>query len=87
MRSRPRRGGLGPTIEALTAWWEEHGKSVPERATMRGRKPHGRGPGGALPASCAVKTADRLMPLSFICTDSILSILFRSPTKLNFLEP
>jgi DNA-binding HxlR family transcriptional regulator len=30
--------GLGPTMEALTAWWNEHGRSVPERVTTRGRK-------------------------------------------------
>lgn len=30
--------GLGPTMEALTAWWSEYGKSVPERVTTRGRK-------------------------------------------------
>jgi DNA-binding HxlR family transcriptional regulator len=30
--------GLGPTMEALTAWWNEHGRSVPERGTTRGRK-------------------------------------------------
>jgi DNA-binding HxlR family transcriptional regulator len=31
--------GLGPTIEALTAWWSEHGKSIPPKPTTRGRKP------------------------------------------------
>ncbi|SCB35898.1 winged helix-turn-helix transcriptional regulator [Rhizobium multihospitium] len=30
--------GLGPTMEALTAWWNEYGRSVPERTTTRGRK-------------------------------------------------
>lgn len=30
--------GLGPTMEALAAWWNEFGKSVPERVTTRGRK-------------------------------------------------
>ncbi|KFL52029.1 MarR family transcriptional regulator [Burkholderia pyrrocinia] len=31
--------GLGPTMEALTAWWNEYGRSVPVRPTARGRKP------------------------------------------------
>src|SRR6185369_260905 len=31
--------GLGPTMEALTAWWNEHGSSVPQkRSVSRGRK-------------------------------------------------
>ncbi|PDS78593.1 helix-turn-helix domain-containing protein [Rhizobium sp. L43] len=30
--------GLGPTMEALTAWWNEYGKSVPVRPSTRGRK-------------------------------------------------
>ncbi|GGX97258.1 hypothetical protein GCM10007386_30190 [Pseudoduganella dura] len=30
--------GLGPTMEALTAWWSEYGQSVPEKPSMRGRK-------------------------------------------------
>lgn len=31
--------GLGPVLEALAAWWREHGASVPARAsTARGRK-------------------------------------------------
>ncbi len=30
--------GLGPTMEALMAWWNEHGGSIPERTTTRGRK-------------------------------------------------
>lgn len=30
--------GLGPTMEALTAWWSEYGRSIPERTTTRGRK-------------------------------------------------
>ncbi|MBO8132599.1 winged helix-turn-helix transcriptional regulator [Dickeya fangzhongdai] len=30
--------GLGPTMEALTAWWQEYGSSVPKRLTSRGRK-------------------------------------------------
>lgn len=29
--------GLGPTMEALTTWWNEYGKSVPEKVA-RGRK-------------------------------------------------
>ncbi|TDA43305.1 winged helix-turn-helix transcriptional regulator [Burkholderia pyrrocinia] len=32
--------GLGPTMEALTAWWNEYGRSVPVRPTTRGRKPN-----------------------------------------------
>ena len=34
--------GLGPTMEALTAWWSEYGKSVPPKPAMRGRKSRGR---------------------------------------------
>lgn len=30
--------GLGPTMEALTVWWNEYGRSIPERTTTRGRK-------------------------------------------------
>lgn len=30
--------GLGPTMEALTAWWKEHGKSIPVKPNSRGRK-------------------------------------------------
>ncbi|MGY8632223.1 helix-turn-helix domain-containing protein [Bradyrhizobium sp. 14AA] len=30
--------GLGPTMEALTAWWTKYGKSVPARPGTRGRK-------------------------------------------------
>ncbi len=30
--------GLGPTMEALTAWWNEYGKTVPPRTTSRGRQ-------------------------------------------------
>ncbi len=37
----PKARGLGPTMEALTAWWNEHGKSVPAKTTSRGRKPQG----------------------------------------------
>ena len=30
--------GLGPTMEALAAWWRQHGASIPRRAsTTRGR--------------------------------------------------
>jgi DNA-binding HxlR family transcriptional regulator len=34
--------GLGPAMEALTAWWSEYGKSVPAKRTLRGRKSRGR---------------------------------------------
>lgn len=30
--------GLGPTMEALTAWWNEYGKTVPMKPASRGRK-------------------------------------------------
>ncbi|ANM14805.1 HxlR family transcriptional regulator protein (plasmid) [Rhizobium sp. N541] len=30
--------GLGPTMDALTAWWNEYGKSVPVKPSARGRK-------------------------------------------------
>lgn len=30
--------GLGPTMEALTTWWNEHGKSIPAKRGPRGRK-------------------------------------------------
>ena len=31
--------GLGPTMEALTAWWRTYGSTVPrKRAVSRGRK-------------------------------------------------
>lgn len=30
--------GLGPTMEALTAWWSEYGRSVPVKPAARGRK-------------------------------------------------
>ena len=33
--------GLGPTMLALAAWWEEHGKTIPVKPSMRGRKPKG----------------------------------------------
>jgi len=31
--------GLGPTMEALTAWWIEYGHTIPIRSSTRGRKP------------------------------------------------
>ncbi|MCL6408055.1 transcriptional regulator [Dickeya dadantii] len=30
--------GLGPTMEALTAWWQVYGGTIPKRPTARGRK-------------------------------------------------
>ena len=33
--------GLGPTMAALTAWWEEYGKTIPAKKSTRGRKPKG----------------------------------------------
>lgn len=30
--------GLGPAMEALTAWWNEHGSSVPVNRTHAGAK-------------------------------------------------
>ncbi len=30
--------GLGPTMQALTAWWEEYGRTVPPKPNSRGRK-------------------------------------------------
>jgi DNA-binding HxlR family transcriptional regulator len=30
--------GLGPTMEALTAWWDKYGKTIPARPSTRGRK-------------------------------------------------
>jgi DNA-binding HxlR family transcriptional regulator len=30
--------GLGPTMEALDAWWRTYGGSLPQRSTSRGRK-------------------------------------------------
>ncbi|KLN53125.1 putative HTH-type transcriptional regulator YtcD [Variovorax paradoxus] len=29
---------LGPTMQALAAWWQAYGDSVPKRAALRGRK-------------------------------------------------
>ncbi|HKX44921.1 MAG TPA: helix-turn-helix domain-containing protein [Burkholderiaceae bacterium] len=34
----PKARGLGPTMQALTAWWNEYGKSVPAKPASRGRK-------------------------------------------------
>ncbi|PDT31122.1 MarR family transcriptional regulator [Rhizobium sp. M10] len=34
----PKARALGPTIEALIAWWNEYGKSVPVKPGGRGRK-------------------------------------------------
>ncbi|WFU78325.1 helix-turn-helix domain-containing protein [Bradyrhizobium sp. CIAT3101] len=33
--------GLGPAMEALTAWWIKYGKTVPAKPSVRGRKPKG----------------------------------------------
>ncbi|SDC52223.1 transcriptional regulator, HxlR family [Bradyrhizobium brasilense] len=33
--------GLGPTMEALTAWWNKYGKTVPAKRSARGRKAKG----------------------------------------------
>ena len=30
--------GLGPTMEALAAWWQKYGQSVPAKPASRGRK-------------------------------------------------
>ncbi|WP_326490353.1 winged helix-turn-helix transcriptional regulator [Shewanella sp. AS16] len=30
--------GLGPTMEALTAWWQIYGGTIPKRPAGRGRK-------------------------------------------------
>ena len=35
----PKARGLGPTMEALTVWWNEYGRSVPAKQKSRGRKP------------------------------------------------
>ncbi|MCF6117639.1 helix-turn-helix transcriptional regulator [Mesorhizobium muleiense] len=37
----PKARGLGPTMEALTAWWDKYGKSVPAKPSTRGRKAKG----------------------------------------------
>jgi DNA-binding HxlR family transcriptional regulator len=34
----PKARGLGPTMEALTAWWKQYGKTVPAKPSTRGRK-------------------------------------------------
>ncbi|CAE6687354.1 winged helix-turn-helix transcriptional regulator [Xanthomonas arboricola] len=34
----PKARGLGPTMEALTVWWQQHGDSVAKRPAARGRK-------------------------------------------------
>ncbi|MEC5344032.1 helix-turn-helix domain-containing protein [Brenneria populi] len=31
--------GLGPTMEALAAWWKKYGRTVSVKASTRGRKP------------------------------------------------
>jgi len=38
----PKARGLGPTMAALTAWWAEHGASVPVKSASRGRKAKGK---------------------------------------------
>lgn len=30
--------GLGPTMQALAAWWNEYGRSLPIKPATRGRK-------------------------------------------------
>jgi DNA-binding HxlR family transcriptional regulator len=37
----PKARGLGPTMETLTAWWNEYGSSVPAKPRSRGRKSKG----------------------------------------------
>lgn len=38
----PKARGLGPTMAALTAWWNEHGRSIPpKRSPPRGRQARG----------------------------------------------
>lgn len=34
----PKARGLGPTMQALMAWWSEYGQSVPPKTAPRGRK-------------------------------------------------
>lgn len=34
----PKARGLGPTMEALTAWWAEYGSTIPIKPASRGRK-------------------------------------------------
>ncbi len=31
--------GLGPTMQALAAWWNEYGRDVPVKSPTRGRQP------------------------------------------------
>ncbi|MCS3748307.1 DNA-binding HxlR family transcriptional regulator [Xanthomonas arboricola] len=33
--------GLEPTMQALTAWWQEHGTTIAKRPTTRGRRAGG----------------------------------------------
>lgn len=33
--------GLGPTMQALTAWWEEYGRTVPPKPASKERKVRG----------------------------------------------
>ncbi len=34
----PKARGLAPTMEALAKWWNEYGKTVPAKPSLRGRK-------------------------------------------------
>lgn len=34
----PKALGLGPTMEALTSWWQTYGDTVPQKRSARGRK-------------------------------------------------
>lgn len=34
----PKARGLGPTMEALAAWWAEYGATIPVKLASRGRK-------------------------------------------------
>ncbi|MEF3063026.1 helix-turn-helix domain-containing protein [Ralstonia solanacearum] len=34
----PKARGLGPTMEALAAWWAEYGATIPVKPASRGRK-------------------------------------------------
>ncbi|WP_309963647.1 winged helix-turn-helix transcriptional regulator [Variovorax guangxiensis] len=34
----PKARGLGPTMEALTAWWQKYGGTIAKRPGSRGRK-------------------------------------------------
>ncbi|MGJ7609111.1 winged helix-turn-helix transcriptional regulator [Variovorax sp. LT1R20] len=38
----PKARALGPTMEALMAWWNEYGRSLPIKSASRGRKPSAR---------------------------------------------